>query len=104
VVLETAEERAAVIAEIFPFFEGLDKPEVTFWIGLSLDPSGAWRWDDGAKVEDHPLVWGDRQPIDAGPPVRAFVRVGHLYDSGLVYVPTSVDERRPYLCERAPTP
>jgi hypothetical protein len=49
-------------------------------------------------------VWGDRQPADdAGAPSRGYLRVGRIYDSGLVYTSSSpATERRGYVCERAP--
>lgn len=101
-VFQDADERGAVAAEIFDLFKDLfaGDPTRKFWVGLAFDGT-RWGWSD-AKSEE-PVLWGDRQPesvTTAG--LHAYLRVGLLWDSGLLYSSTKLDERNAFLCERSP--
>ncbi len=101
-VFESREEREDLVRELLK--RQITEP-TTLWIGLAHDGT-AWLWDDGRPESGHPIVWGREQPRGIGDG-RAFLRIDRTqFDTQLAYSSETdggkTDERRAFICERAP--
>lgn len=71
---------------------------VEFWVGLSNEGNGEWRWDDGVREADRPLAWASKEPQASG---RAILRLSGAFDTALLRSDGSPEASHAYVCERA---
>jgi hypothetical protein len=100
VIFESVEERETLLRELLREFDvqQVESPPTDAWIGLSFpgDAGSSFAWDNGSPIMENP--WGDNQPIDAAPPLRAYVLLASgTYDVQLAHDDTQV--ARPYICQ-----
>jgi hypothetical protein len=105
VVLETREEREALMKEVSRVLAesgASGTVPATVWIGLSrtTDRDASWLWENGSTETSYPVVWGDKEPKPAAPPVaRAYVGLDSKdYDIQLAHA-DAPEKRRPFVCE-----
>jgi hypothetical protein len=100
VIFESVEERETLLRELLREFDvqQVESPPTDAWIGLSFpgDAGPSFAWDNGTPIMESP--WGDNQPVDAAPPLRAYVLLASgTYDVQLAH--DDIQVARPYICQ-----
>jgi hypothetical protein len=99
VIFDSPEERETLLRELLREFDvqQVESPPPDAWIGLSYPDGGSsFTWDNGSPIMESP--WGDNQPADAAPPLRAYVLLASgTYDVQLAHDDTQT--ARNFICQ-----